>query len=135
MKGFRIRAPGTESVRFTFDERKAPETCQEFIAALPFEALGVQARFAGEEIWIKQGPDLKIKRENSSIRPKFGEMGYVAPRKGSELSRSIAIAYGEVKLSESANIFARVIKSDRGKLKSMGRNIWLKGQKELKFIA
>jgi|SRR3989344_840218 len=132
MKVFIVRSKYGK-IRFHFLEDRAPVTCRVFLKRLPFKISAVQARFAGEEIWIPQGPLLKVKEENSTRRPKFGGIGYVVPKKNNDLSRSLALIYGDALLSEPINVFGRVHKADGYRLRKLGKNIWLKGRTLLDF--
>ncbi|KKW29857.1 MAG: hypothetical protein UY73_C0004G0010 [Parcubacteria group bacterium GW2011_GWA2_52_8] len=132
MKTFAIRSRYGK-IRFELLNDKAPATCKAFLKRLPFKTPGVQARFAGEEIWAPKGPLLNVRRENATRRPRFGEVGYVVSEKRSALSGSIALVYGEAYLSASANVFAKVHKADKLKLKRLGKKIWLRGQTVLGF--
>ncbi len=102
-------------------------TCKAIAKRLPLRARALQARFAGEEIWIPKGPSLKIPQENATINLRFGEIGYAPINPRNEVARSIAIVYGEAKLSDCVNVFGRVFDEDRKLLKKLGEQIWLKG--------
>lgn len=133
MKILTLKSGNLELIRFRLYENEAPETCKAFLKILPFQARGVQARFAGEEIWIKKGPRLKVSQENASVNLKSGELGYAAPFARSSVSRSIAIVYGQAHLADAVNVFARVMDQDFRKLQKLGEAIWLRGAKDLKF--
>lgn len=124
-------ADGT--VRFKLYENEAPNTCKAFVQALPMDVEGVQARFAGEEIWIPDGPSLKIPQENATIELKPGELGYAPPIARSSVSRSVAIVYGEAKLSDCVNVFAIVLSEDMPKLQALGEKVWLQGKQKLRL--
>ncbi|TSC77138.1 MAG: hypothetical protein G01um101431_321 [Parcubacteria group bacterium Gr01-1014_31] len=128
-----LKTKGLPAIRFNLYEKEAPVTCDEFIKALPLEANALQARFAGEEIWIKEGPSLNIPQENASINLKVGELGYASPIPGNEVSRSIAIVYGEAKLSDCVNVFGYVYKEDLQNLKKLGEKVWTEGKTILRF--
>lgn len=130
--GFRIRSRSGISIRFQYLEGKAPSTCRAFRNKLPFKARAVQARFAGEEIWVPKGPLFKVRHENAltSLRP--GELGYAPPARD-DIARSIAIVYGKAKLSGRVNVFGKVVASDLPRLKRLGQEIWLRGAQMLRF--
>ncbi len=128
-----LKTPNKKIIRFRFYNKRAPITCKKFTKILPLEVRAVQARFAGEEIWIPKGPNLQIPRENSSVNLKFGEIGYAPVQPRNEISKSIAIVYGKAKLSGRVNVFAKVFDKDRKLLKKLGEQIWLKGARKLKF--
>ncbi len=133
MKYIELKHKNGPVIRFRLYENNSPATCKAFIDALPFNAKAVQARFAGEEIWIQKGPYLKINQENATILLKPGELGYASPNKKSEIGQSIAIVYGEAKLSGRVNVFAMVFKEDFKKLQKLGEKIWLGGSRVLRF--
>lgn len=133
MKVFIIKTQEGKLIRFQFYNKQTPITCEAFSKIFPFEARAVQARFAGEEIWIPKGPNLKIPQENSSVKLKFGEIGYAPIHPRNKVARSIAIVYGKAKLSDRVNIFAKVLNKDKKLLKKLGEQIWLKGAQELRF--
>lgn len=133
MRYIQLKANNMPAIRFSLYEKESPITCRAFIEALPLEADAVQARFAGEEIWIQDGPTLKISQENATVSLKIGELGY-APQIGrGEIGCSIAIVYGEAKLSDCVNVFAHVYKEDLEKLKKLGERVWIKGKTTLRF--
>lgn len=131
-----LKAEGVPTIRFRLYEDRAPATCKAFLNKLPISAKAVQARFAGEEIWIKDGPVIDIPQENSTINPEIGELGYAPDDPKNEVARSIAIIYGEAKLSGNVNIFARVYDEDLIELKKLGEKIWLEGARilEIKLV-
>jgi hypothetical protein len=133
MKYIELKTKDLDTVRFHLYEKDAPTTCEAFIKALPIEAEALQARFAGEEIWVKDGPSLNIPQENSTVNLKVGELGYAPPIPRNEVGRSIAVVYGEAKLSDCVNVFAYVYKEDLNKLINLGEKIWTEGKKILRF--
>lgn len=132
-KCIKLITPEGTVIRFRLYEVEAPATCKAFVDALPIEAKAVQARFAGEETWIAEGPELQIPQENATIALKPGELGYAPPIARSEVSRSIAIVYGDAKLSDCVNVFAMVLDADIPQLKNLGEKIWLEGARMLRF--
>lgn len=122
-------------IRFNLYESEAPNTCKAFWAAMPFDAKGVQARFAGEEIWIPEGPSLSIPQENATIELKPGELGYAPATPRSEVGRSVAIVYGEAKLSDCVNVFGSIFKDDLARLQQLGEKVWLEGAQMIRFEA
>jgi hypothetical protein len=128
-----LKTPDGMVIRFRLYKAEAPATCKAFVDVLPIETKAIQARFAGEEIWLPEGPELKIPQENATIALKPGELGYAPPVARSDVSRSIAIVYGEAKLSDCVNVFAMVLDEDMPKLKKLGEKIWLEGARMLRF--
>jgi len=133
MRYIELLEGSAEPINFELYAQDAPTTCEAFIKALPIEAKALQARFAGEEIWIPEGPSLAIAQENATIELKPGELGYAPPIKRSSVGRSIAIVYGEAKLSDCVNVFAKVVEADMDKLRKLGERIWLEGNRTLRF--
>ena len=124
---------GMMSLRFNLYTKIAPATCRVFTSALPLSVKIVHARFAGEEIWGK-GPKFDIPQENATIHLKPGELGYAVPRAGSGINQAISLVYGEAKLHDCVNVFAKVYPRDLLKLKSLGETVWLKGKRTIKFV-
>lgn len=133
MSSFVLRTPQGRRLKFQLYDRDAPLTCKALSKAMPFTARAVQAREAGEEIWIPKGPRLRIAQENATARLRFGEIGYAPPHRRSEIRQSMAIVYGEAKLWDCVNVFGRVASEDRNALKKLGEQIWLKGARVLRF--
>lgn len=133
MKYIALKTNSGKSIRFELYENEAPFTCEAFTKILPFEAKAVQAREAGEEIWIPEGPKLNIPQENATIHLFPGELGIAPEHLRNQVSRSIAILYGEAKLHDCVNVFARVIDEDIKLLKKLGEAIWLEGSQTLTF--
>lgn len=128
-----VHDSSNDGIRFRLYETEAPATCRAFIAALPLSVRAVQARFAGEELWIPEGPHLQIIQENATIELKLGELGYAPPNPRSDVAKSIALVYGEAKLSDCVNVFAIVLDEDLPKLKKLGEEVWLRGARILTF--
>ncbi|MBI5221005.1 MAG: DUF3830 family protein [Candidatus Liptonbacteria bacterium] len=135
MSYIKIITPDNTEIRFRPYISDAPQTCAVFLRSLPIAARAVQARFAGEEIWIPEGPALSIPQENATIELKPGELGYAPPTPRNSVGRSIAIVYGEAKLSDCVNVFAVVFDEDLDKLKQLGERIWLGGACTLQLQA
>src|SRR3989344_5474873 len=133
MRCIEIKVKDLPSIRFNLYKKEAPATCDAFIKVLPLEVDALQARFAGEEIWVKDGPSLNIPQENSTVNLKIGELGYAPPSPRNEIGRSIAIVYGEAKLSDCVNVFAYVYGEDLENLKQLGEKIWAQGKTILSF--
>ena len=130
-----VKTPDGDVIRFRLYEKEAPATSKAFVNALPIEASGRQARFAGHEIWVPDGPELNIPQENATIMFKPGELGYAAPVARNRGARSIVIVYGEARLSECANVFGMVLDEDIPILKKLGEKIWLEGAQILHLEA
>lgn len=124
---------GSKKLRPRFYTKNAPATCKAFSGILPFSEKAVHARFAGEEIYVPNGPALKIPKENTKIAPRFGEIGYALVHPKSQVSRSIAVVYGKAKFSVPVNMFAKIFKQDSAKIKKFGEQIWLKGSRKIRF--
>ncbi len=133
MKYIQLKSSAGIVIRFNLYEQEAPFTCKAFIQSLPFELKAVQARFAGEEIWMPEGPSLDIPQENATIELKLGELGYAPPLARNSVSHSVALVYGEAKLSDCVNVFAKVFDEDVSELKKLGEQIWLEGSQVLRF--
>lgn len=133
MRYIELKVRDFTSIRFSLYEQEAAITCAAFVKALPLEADALQARFAGEEIWVKDGPSLNIPQENATVNLKVGELGYAPNVPRSEVGRSIAIVYGEAKLSDCVNVFACVYEEDLRNLKKLGEKIWTEGKKTIRF--
>lgn len=133
MKHLILITPNEKSIRFKLYESEAPVTCKEFTKIIPFEAKAVQARMAGEEIWIPEGPELKIPQENATVHLEPGELGFAPVHPRNEVARSIAILYGEAQLHDCVNVFGKVFEEDMKLLKELGEQIWLEGSRTLRF--
>ncbi len=120
-------------IRFSLYHKEAPQTCLAFLSKLPWRGKAVQARLSGEEIYIEKGPALNVPQENTSIFLRPGEIGYAVPIARSPIKNNIAIVYGEAKLFDGVNVFARVVPTDLKKLKNLGKSIWLNGAQILNF--
>lgn len=128
-----LKTSDGNSIRFRFYQKEAPITSKTFIETLPLEVTGRQARTAGEEIWIPEGPGLNIIQENATVHLKPGELGIAPLSSRNEVERSIAIVYGEAMLHDCVNVFAKVFDEDVEILKRLGERIWLKGEQVLTF--
>ncbi len=128
-----MKSPDGKSIRFELYGKDSPMTCKAFLKALPFEGKAVQARQAGEEIWLPEGPELNIPPENATVHLKPGELGIAPIYERNQVARSIAILYGEGSLHDCVNLFAKVKKEDMQTLKELGEKIWLEGSRNLRF--
>ncbi|CAF1291633.1 unnamed protein product [Didymodactylos carnosus] len=123
-----------QKIRFELYENSAPITCNTFCSKLPFEIKLLHAKLAGEEIWSPNGPELDIIQENSTIHVEPGEI-VIAPINPirNQIRKCIGIFYGNGKLVDCANVFAKVFPDDINKLKQLGEDIWLNGSKIIRF--
>ncbi len=128
-----LKTPDGNLIRFRLYVQEAPATSKAFVNALPIEVKAVQARLSGHEIWIPDGPELSIPQENATINVKLGEIGYAVPVARNRGARSIAIIYGEARLSECVNVFGMVLDEDIPILKSLGEKVWLEGAQILRL--
>ncbi|MFA5126958.1 MAG: DUF3830 family protein [Patescibacteria group bacterium] len=133
MKHIILKTSNGKSIRFKLYEKEAPLTCEAFAKILPFQAKAIQAREAGEEIWIPDGPELNMPPENATVHLLMGELGIAPNYTRNQVARSIAIIYGEAKLHDCVNVFAKVFDEDVKSLKKLGEEIWLKGSQVLTF--
>ncbi len=132
--GFTITTAAKVVIRFNFYKEDAPVTVAAFAAALPFTRTFFHARVSGQEIWIDNAPRLDIIQENASVFTEPGEVviGPVsAPR--NKTAGFMGIFYGEGKLLDCGNIFAKVHPEDAGVFRELGESIWKKGEQELTF--
>jgi hypothetical protein len=132
MKGFKIKTPVGEEIRFHFYLKEAPITSKAFFDLLPFTRVFYHARVSGQEIWIDEMPPLDIIQENASVFTLPGEV-VLGPSKPSrtKTANCFGIYYGEGRGLDACNIFARVKESDKTKLMNLGHFIWKTGGIEL----
>lgn len=124
MKYIVLKSESAKPIRFKLFKKEAPKTCRAFSKSLPLKRKMIHAKVDDkEEIWTPNGPRLKIKQENASIRLKPGEMGYAPFVERSEISNCIAIVYGKAILWDCVNVFAKVVDEDLENLKKLGRKI------------
>lgn len=131
MTGFTIRTNSGVKIRFNYYS-EAPVTSQAFNNALPFTQTFYHARVSGEEIWTDKAPALDIIQENSTVFIEPGEVviGPLNPSR-SKVVKCMGIMYGEGKLLDSGNIFAKVHDEDMDLLKELGGKLWEEGFKEV----
>jgi hypothetical protein len=134
MTGFIINTPGNQVIRFRFYVDTAPLTAVAFLHVLPFSKTFFHARVSGQEIWTDDAPKLDIPQENSSVFPEPGEIaiGPLNPSRN-KVAGMMGIFYGEGKLVDGSNLFAKVFDEDIDLLKDLGEKIWKQGIQELKF--
>ena len=135
MSHFTLKTADGKSITFRLYEEEALTTCRAFVNTLPFEAQAVQARTAGLEIWIPEGPELKIPPENATVHLDLGEIGIAPVYPRNKVARSIAIIYGKATLYDCVNVFAKVLDRDLGLLQELGEKTWLSGRQILRFEA
>jgi uncharacterized protein DUF3830 len=134
MKGFLIRTKDNQTIRFRFYDDAAPITSAAFLKTLPFSRNFFHARVSGHEIWINDAPSLDIVQENSSVFAEPGEIviGPALPARN-KIANCMGIFYGEGKLLDGGNIFAKVVEDDFKLLKTLGDTIWRNGAQDLRF--
>lgn len=134
MTGFSIQAEGQPVIRFHFYNDSAPRTSEAFWNMLPFSRTFFHARISGQEIWTDDAPKLDIPQENSTVIADPGEIaiGPINPQRN-KVAGLMGIFYGDGKLVDGSNIFARVFDEDLPLLKELGEKIWKQGARELKF--
>lgn len=132
MTGFKIIMEDNQEIEFKFYHDSAPVTCKAFARILPFSRVFYHARVSGEEIWIDDVPPLDIIQENASVFTEPGEVvfGPSKPRR-SRTTNCLGIYYGNGKGLDAANIFARVVDTDRQKLFELGMSIWKNGSQQI----
>jgi hypothetical protein len=134
MQGFTIRTEDGTIIRFHYYLEDAPFTTEAFERALPFSRYLFQARISGQEIWTDQGPGLDIIQENCSIFTAAGEIAIGPARPArNKIAGSMGIFYGEGRLLDGGNIFAKVIEEYLPALAALGDSIWRKGSRLLYF--
>ena len=131
--GFQILTLDGKKIRFMYYD-EAGTTSKAFEKHLPFSREFLHARVSGFEIWIDTAPLLEIGQENASIFAEAGEV-VIAPIKPqrNKIWGCMGIFYGEGKLLDAGNIFAKVHESDFDMLKQLGDQIWRKGGQVLHF--
>jgi Protein of unknown function (DUF3830) len=134
MTGFSIQAPGDSLIRFRFYTDQAPLTAEAFGKILPFSVTFFHARLSGQEIWTDSGPRLDIRQENSTVLAGPGEVaiGPINPQRN-KVAGLMGIFYGDGKLLDGSNIFAKVFEEDLPLLQKLGDKVWKEGARELKF--
>ncbi len=95
-------------------ERKAPNVCRAFAAALPVKSFATHAKFAGEEL-IVMVPVL-CEPENEILNVKPGDIGFYPGR------QTICIFYGATRPFGRVSVFARVA-GGLGRLRAVGRKV------------
>jgi hypothetical protein len=134
MTGFIIRTKENTTIRFAWYSLAAPLTVEAFAAELPFTREFLHARVSGQEIWIDNAPQLNVIQENSSVFSQPGEVviGPFNPARN-KIAGCMGIFYGEGKLLDCGNIFAKVFEEDMPLLVGLGDSIWRNGTQELTF--
>jgi len=134
LSGFVIHTKENTSIRFRWYSIAAPETVADFAAHMPFSREFLHARVSGEEIWIDDAPLLNVIQENCTVFAQPGEVaiGPFNPARN-KIAGCMGIFYGEGKLLDCGNIFARVFDEDMPLLKTLGSNIWRNGAQVLRF--
>lgn len=134
MAGFTIITSSGKNIRFNVYLKEAPVTSKEFLKILPLTLKFYHARISGEEIWLKEGPEVNIPQENCSVFAEPGEivLGPLYPTRN-KISKCMGIFYGEGKLLDGGNIFGKVYPEDLLLLKALGEKIWLEGARILTF--
>ena len=134
MEIFSILTPDGKRLRFQYYKEQSPNTCRAFEDLLPFSRRFFHARVSGFEIWIDDAPRVDVAQENASVFAEPGEI-VIAPVYPSRnrIKGCMGIFYGEGKLVDAGNIFARVVEEDLALLKELGDSIWRNGAQLLQF--
>lgn len=134
MNGFIIKTADQRVIRFRYYEAAAVQTVAAFERALPFMRTFLHARVSGQEIWIDNAPRLDVAQENVSVYTSPGEVviGPIQPSRN-KIAGCMGIFYGEGKLLDGGNIFAKVFEEDFTQLEELGNRIWKSGGVELTF--
>lgn len=133
MSGFRIKTKDGIEIRFRYYS-EAPVTSKAFDASLPFTKKFFHAKVSGEEIWTDNAPALDIIQENSSVFIYPGEVviGPLSPARN-KVIKCMGVMYGEGKLLDCGNIFAKAYDEDLPNLVKLGHRLWEEGFQELVF--
>ncbi len=133
MNGFKIKTNKGIEIRFRYYS-EAPVTSKAFNDALPFSLTIMHAKVSGQELWSDKAPALDIIQENASVFAEPGEF-VVAPVKPdrNKVKNCLGIFYGEGKLVDCCNFFAKVYEEDFQILKEFGEKIWREGFQEVQF--
>ena len=133
MNGFKIKTNKGIEIRFRY-YYEAPVTSKAFNDALPFSLTIMHAKVSGQELWSDKAPALDIIQENASVFAEPGEF-VVAPVKPdrNKVKNCLGIFYGEGKLVDCCNFFAKVYEEDFQILKEFGEKIWREGFQEVQF--
>lgn len=134
MQSFWLSTDQNIRLRFELYQKEAPQTCQAFLASLPFQRTFLHARVSGQEIWIDDAPALSVPQENASVFPSPGEIviGPALPLRN-RIRQCIGIFYGPGQLFDCGNIFGRAWEEDLPLLQQLGDAIWRYGGQELSF--
>lgn len=127
----------SNELRFTgrLERERAPRTCGAFVAALPFRARLVQARWSGESAWIPLGDrDFGVGAENQTSRPAPGEI-LLYP--GGVSETEILFPYGETRFASrfgelAGNHFLTIL-DGREHLGEVGRRVLWAGAQDVEF--
>ncbi len=132
MTGFKIITKDGQEIKFKFYFDNAPVTSNAFHNTLPFTRTFYHARVSGQEIWIDDVPQLDIIQENASVYSEPGEVVF-GPTKPirTKTANCFGIYYGDGKGLDAANIFAKVVDTDKQKLIDLGNSIWKNGSQDL----
>lgn len=133
MSGFKLTTTNGTEIRFRYYS-EAPVTSKAFDDALPFALTIMHAKVSGQELWSDKAPELDINQENASVFAEPGEF-VIAPIKPhrNKVKNCLGIFYGEGKLVDCCNFFAKVFEEDIELLKEFGDKIWRDGFQDVKF--
>ncbi len=134
MNSFIIITPDQIRIRFQLYTDDAAQTCEAFLASLPFSRTFYHARFSGAEFWTNDNIQYALPQENASVHTQPGEivLGPLMPQR-TQTAGCLGIYYGEGKGIDCANIFGIVCAEDHDKLCSLGETIWRNGGVLLRF--
>lgn len=133
MRGFKITTKERTEIRFRYYS-EVPVTSRAFNDALPFKLTIMHAKVSGQELWSDKAPALDIIQENASVFAEPGEF-VIAPMKPdrNKVKNCLGIFYGEGKLVDCCNFFAKVYEEDIVLLQELGNKIWQEGFQQIDF--
>ncbi len=114
---------------------KAPETCEKFLALLPFKNKVIHSRWSGEAVWIPLGEfETGLGFENHTVHPSRGDI-LLYPGGFSETE--ILFAYGSSSFASkmgdlAGNHFLTVIDGQE-KLHEFGTLVLWEGAQDIEF--
>lgn len=114
---------------------QAPQTCERFLALLPYKESIIHVRWSGEGCWIPLGnQDFGLKFENATAHPAPGDVIFYP---GGYSETEILLAYGGVsfasKLGQLAGNHFMTITQGRENLRALGELTLWKGAQPILF--
>lgn len=133
MNGFKIKTNNGITIRFRY-YTEAPVTAKAFDEALPFSLTIMHAKVSGQELWSDKAPALDIIQENASVFAEPWRICYCPYETGrNKVKNCLGIFYGEGKLVDCCNFFAKVYDEDIALLQELGNKIWQEGFQQIDF--